>query len=430
MHLLKTITNIKTGMKNRKNSPLYRYWILSIFILPSICFGQNTPHDLPNFPFLKMEENYIKFPGDSSGFEKLYSKFDKVIFEGEGQVNLLHMGGSHVQAGVFSERMRTHFETIQPSLNSFRGFLFPFRMAATNNPSNYSVSYSGSWEYCRNVEKKKTCNLGLSGIMVKTNSPGASININFDQDPPEEPFTRLVVFQDTDSSSFEFTPMATYSHVDINQENGTVTYHFDSPQDSLSARIIKTNEKQDHFTLYGLKFESDLPGFAYNAVGINGASVPSYLRCQLLSKQSGALNLDLALFAIGINDAYGTKFSPSNFKANYRDLIAELRLENPEMQIIFITNNDSYYRRRYVNRNGLLVREAMIELAKEYNAGVWDLFEVMGGLESIKTWEEYGLAKSDKIHFTREGYELAGDLLFSAIVTSYENHLQQLKKNE
>ena len=71
----------------------------------------------------------------------------------------------------------------------------------------------------------------------------------------------------------------------------------------------------------------------------------------------------------------------------------------------------------------------MIELAKKHNAAVWDLFTIMGGLDSISQWNGFGLAQNDKIHFTREGYQLVGNLLFSAIVKSYEYHIRASSTN-
>ena len=65
----------------------------------------------------------------------------------------------------------------------------------------------------------------------------------------------------------------------------------------------------------------------------------------------------------------------------------------------------------------------MYELAQEHQGAVWDLFEIMGGYQSIKKWELAGLAKRDKIHFTRKGYEFQADLMFDAIKRSYGDYL-------
>ena len=67
----------------------------------------------------------------------------------------------------------------------------------------------------------------------------------------------------------------------------------------------------------------------------------------------------------------------------------------------------------------------MQKLALKYGGGVWDMYGLMGGLGSIKQWEKAGLAKRDKIHFTKAGYETVGDLLFEALIKSYNDYLEQ-----
>ena len=77
-----------------------------------------------------------------------------------------------------------------------------------------------------------------------------------------------------------------------------------------------------------------------------------------------------------------------------------------------------------VNPNGLIVEQAFMELGKQHNAAVWDQFDVMGGLYSMKDWENAGLAQRDKIHFTGDGYKLIGDLLYNALISRYLEHVK------
>ena len=69
-----------------------------------------------------------------------------------------------------------------------------------------------------------------------------------------------------------------------------------------------------------------------------------------------------------------------------------------------------------------------MEMAKKYNAAVWDQFDLMGGLNSMKEWEEAGLAKKDKVHFTHEGYKVLGDLLYNAFIDRYIEHIKSTAK--
>ena len=105
-----------------------------------------------------------------------------------------------------------------------------------------------------------------------------------------------------------------------------------------------------------------------------------------------------------------------------------IRRVNPDCALLFVTNNDSFKKIRknkyQVNLNGPVVEEAFMEMGKDYNAAVWNQFDIMGGLGSMQEWENAGLAKKDKVHFTNEGYELLGDLLYNALISRYIEHIK------
>ena len=158
--------------------------------------------------------------------------------------------------------------------------------------------------------------------------------------------------------------------------------------DSIVFRITKFDTSSSVFSLYGMRLQNENNGITYHSVGVNGASVPSYLKCEHLPIQLEEINPDLVIFSIGINDAYSPGFSKQKFIQNYDSLIQIVRKINPKAAILFTTNNDSYYKRKYPNKRALVVKEAMYELADKHSCSVWDLFEIMGGLNSISIWQE------------------------------------------
>ena len=192
------------------------------------------------------------------------------------------------------------------------------------------------------------------------------------------------------------------------------------------------------FTLQGVLLENGLPGISVHGVGVNGASVPSYLRCDDFERDLRLIRPDLIIFGIGINDAADKDFDVSMFKRNYDELIRVIKRVNPDCALLFVTNNDSYKRvkvskkktRYEVNPNGLLVEQAFMELGKKHNAAVWDQFDVMGGLRSMQDWEYAGLAQKDKVHFTSDGYKLIGDLLYNAFISRYVEHVKATAKQQ
>ena len=193
--------------------------------------------------------------------------------------------------------------------------------------------------------------------------------------------------------------------------------------DSLTIQIYRKKDIPSNFSFFGLLLDNENNGISYHSIGVNGASVKSYLRCIDFEQQLSLIQPDLVIFSIGINDAYEEDFSKESFYNNYDTLIQKIKSINPNTAILLTTNNDSYYMRKYPNKRALEVREKMLQLAQNKDLALWDMFQVMGGLNSIKDWQKNKLAKNDLIHLTYDGYNLIGDLLFDAFMKSYINYI-------
>ena len=102
---------------------------------------------------------------------------------------------------------------------------------------------------------------------------------------------------------------------------------------------------------------------------------------------------------------------------------------NPKCAILLTVPNDSYYRRKYLNRNIAREREVIIELAEKYKMPVWDFYGIMGELGSSKVWNKNGLMQADLVHFTGLGYHLKGTLLIDAFLKFMDQMevIEQLK---
>ncbi|MFN8394120.1 MAG: GDSL-type esterase/lipase family protein [Bacteroidia bacterium] len=387
---------------------------------------QDYPYALNVYPFLHLDKNQLTFPGDPNAFEPLFAKMDKVLYEGKGQVQVVHIGGSHLQADMWSDRMRQRLQHFFPGVEATRGLLFPFNMAHTNNPYNYHTEYTGNWESCRNVQWNKACTLGLTGISATTHDSLCRIKVFFrGADYPQYEFNRVRVFMDLDSSSYSVSVVnpGVTSQASTDSALGYTAFQLGAFQTSLELEIRKTAPGQNHFTFYGISLESEDPGFVYSAIGVNGAATKSYLRCNLFEQHLRAVKPDLVIFSVGINDANTSEFDSHMFERNYDSLLTRVRRAVPGSTILFTTNNDTYYLKKYPNRNAEKVRVSMLKIAKKHNAAVWDLFEIMGGLGSIKEWIAAGLANQDKIHLLKPGYELVADMLFNALMQAYDQHL-------
>ena len=409
--------------------------------LPSFAQIESLLKPVDDLVFANFDRNQLLYPGDSLAMERFFTKMDSVLFLGKGNVSIMHIGGSHVQAGVFTQQFRNDLLGITPDLIGGQYFIFPFAAGGTNNPSHYRVSSTGTWDYCRNAVRKETDKrMGLAGAAITTSDVNASVSIvsrerRLSAFSPNYEFKKvtLIGFSETEN----VTPVLGYKGTTIKgiHDASQDTYTFLLPALTDSVNIF-FESMQGEFTLTGMLLENGMPGISVHGVGVNGAAVPSYLRCDDFERDLKLIRPDLVIFGIGINDAAGTDFDVEQFKRNYDELIRIIKRVNPDCALLFVTNNDSFkYVRvrkrkgRYeVNTNGFLVEKAFLELGKKYNAAVWDQFDVMGGLYSMRNWENAGLAQKDKVHFTSEGYKLIGDLLYNALISRYIEHVKATAK--
>ncbi len=416
---------------NMKNNNIYGI-IIALLLLPSIVRAQymQYPFEQSYYSMIRYDSNKLKIDNESANFNVFNSKLEKLISNGDGQINIVQYGGSHIQADVFSGECRSRFQSFEGGQNAGRGFVFPYRLAHTNTPYGYYFRYTGSWESCRNTQKKKTCDMGMAGITAITHDSLSTLTLLIEpENDLDYSFNSIKIYHNTDSTSFDIIIDSTlWSSKKLFKEEGYTEFKLIDYTDSLNIKFVQLDTNQRFFQLFGMYINNDFPGIVYHNLGINGAATRSFLRCNRMTKELKSIKPDLVIFGIGINDAYGKNFHQNKFEKNYDSLVARVLEANPNCAIVFATNNDSYYRKRYVNRNGITVQESMYKLAKKHNAAVWDMFEIMGGLNSVVLWQRAHLSKRDKIHFTRTGYILLGDMLFEAIIENYGDFLQ--KKNK
>jgi lysophospholipase L1-like esterase len=210
-------------------------------------------------------------------------------------------------------------------------------------------------------------------------------------------------------------------------DKGFAEFVLKAPLDQITIAFEKNNPSQTGFTLQGLTFESDNRGMQYHSLGINGAEVTSFLR-NSLEPQLQLLNPDLVIISLGTNDAYMAEFDEKAFKRNYGTLIQRIKKASPQASILLTTPGDCYRSRKYANYNNVKAVKQIMDLAEETGCAVWNFYEIMGGLRSINQWYDNGLATKDKIHLTKKGYTLQGDLLYEALKYDYTKYTAKHSK--
>ena len=407
---------------------------LTISVLAALLCAVLPAQELPRAeiaqqpPCVHVDRSGLHFPGSRDAQDHFYGLLDSLMAGSGRSVNIWHVGGSHVQAGHFSYRLQERLTTMADSLKGERGFIFPYRIAKTNSDKSFRTSFTGEWLSAMAASTHKDLNprFGIMGIAAQTSDSLATVGIglNISADTLWR-FNRFRILGYASSPDVRPYLVSGSDTLDFVIDTETQSYLFDLPAETDTVTIGFHIPEGQSFTLTGTEPISGRKGINYYCSGVNGARLTTWLeQCPDLPRDLQLVKPDLAIFAVGINDSAckAVDFKPEVFKENYRRLIRLIREQSPDCAFIFITNNDSY---RYISRgmtynhNGPTVQKAMFELAKEYGAAVWDVYDIMGGKDSVIKWRNAGLVKSDRLHFTQEGYVLLGDMLYNALVDDY-----------
>ncbi len=405
-------------MKQRKK--IYRLLIV-VFVVQNILVYSQT--DISNYKFIQPEFNKLYFSSDSSSFMGLFKKLDSLKNGEAMRVNMVHMGGSHVQGGIWSNTFLGDFQT---SFGMHGGgyFTFPYKMAKTNSQPYSSSFTNGKWKRCRFIGKEQCIPIGMNGLSLITNDSANYFGVTLTKHSYCQNANTVKVYHNF-NPSFDFSLvkkfMSNYSRED-NRDLGYTRFTLLYPTDSVSFELIRLDTLLKDFILYGVSLENDLnPGFYLAGLGANGASSSSFLRCTNLSGQLATIKPNLVILSLGVNDTQSSGFEKDDYIEHYDSLIVALKKANPSVAIILTTTTDNFIKRKSSNQLTITARDAMFELMQKHNVAVWDLFTLMGGYKSMIKWNKAGLAARDKVHFTAKGYLILGHLMFDAVNKSYAN---------
>src|SRR5260221_617003 len=179
-------------MKKRDMTGKGSLSILLVVFLSNCLLAQDTIHveQETRYDFINDQQNEIVNSITLSVFfEKLYQlKKNK-----KGTVNIVHIGDSHIQADFLTNSVR---QLLQKQFgNAGRGFVFPGRIARTNEPQNIYTSSEANWEAKRIVFTDQPLPIGLGASTVRTIQPDAKFLVRTVDGPQlDYSFNQVSVF--------------------------------------------------------------------------------------------------------------------------------------------------------------------------------------------------------------------------------------------
>ncbi len=416
----------------------WKFLLLLVFSFPSL--SQKNVFDSvsiaskitysKNLNFIDFKTNELEF----YSLDVIKPFFEKLNKSSQQQVRILHFGDSHVQFDQGAGVIRNTFQDLFGF--SGRGFVFPYAAAGTHSAYDYKTTSTGKWSSSRNVSKEINYPLGISGATINTTDSTAGFTIEFYNSSPElEVVDKLNLFLKLSDSSYHLKYRLSESSEWISIPISTSPFSSNYVEVNLPGRldkflefqVNKTDSLQKEFELYGIQLVSSKnKGVLYNSVGINGASLLSFLKQDLLKEQIVQVKPDLVILDYGTNDLAGGKFDSIYFINNLTKSIDRIRSVLPDVTIIIPSVQDFT-----VNGKNIIVTGECSNFirgfARQKNLVFYDYFWISGAKKSMKKWLNSSMAQSDQVHLTKSGYVLKGQLYGNAILNSYARYLANPK---
>lgn len=215
------------------------------------------------------------------------------------------------------------------------------------------------------------------------------------------------------------------SSVFINKKSVPYSSTFTLPHISNNITICAENKasKLKEYSLDGVILENDRPGLIYSNIGVNGAKISDYLKYPLFFEQLPLLNPDLIIISFGTNESYG-KWSAPYFMSQTQEFVDKIKAKNPKAIILIMSPPPSLARKNALNT---FIDSYAKTLEKMNNCVYWNLLAKLGGSEVplSNTFAEF-MAR-DKVHYTKEGYEMQGELFLTDFMFAYANYVKNRK---
>ena len=401
---------------------------LNLFCFEDYCHIDSSVKN--QYPFISFEKNNFQFYSERSpNWEHLYKNLDKLNKGEFAKLNFYHIGGSHIQADIYSHDFRTFLQSNWTNAPGERGIVFPLSVAKTNNPANYTISSPNYWTSYRSVvHRPANIDYGVMGVAMTCHDSVINFYFKHNRTTVKPDFCHLRVYHNKGELPYDlnFGPdEILIEHIVQNEQLGYTDIYFADPLSEMDLQFSRRTSELLDLEIYGFQFMNDEPGISYTSIGINGAGLYTYLANKNFEEQLALYPPDFFAFSVGTNDGNVPydQFDPLVYKNNLEKMMQKVLRANPKCAILLTVPNDSYYHRKYLNRNIAREREVIIELAQQYQMPVWDFYGIMGELGSSKTWYRQGLMQSDMVHFTSIGYHLKGALLIDA----FEKYLEQME---
>jgi lysophospholipase L1-like esterase len=368
-------------------------------------------------------------PGNQSALKQFY----EALLNGEAKdqvLRVLHYGDSQIEMDRITSYLR---QTLQQVFGGSGPGLQP----ALQVIPSYSVRQANGGEWIRYAlwgEDSIRAKHRRYGIMLNYstfNSSDAQINFKPGRDALEHSAQyeriRVLVGKNTEDLSVSLSVHGK-SMGSKKVGAGTPFEILDWDLEKPATHITLTFSGGGNPEIYGIALDGS-NGIAVDNLPMRGCSGTIFRQADsvLLKRALDSLDVRLIILEFGGNvmPVVHSQDVAERYGSNFGRQIRYLKNLRPEACILVVGIADMSTRvKGQLQTYPFLkeVRDALKNSALSEGAAYWDMYQSMGGDNSMPQWVKSGLAGSDYIHFTQAGAEKIAEMLSEAILNDYHEY--------
>jgi lysophospholipase L1-like esterase len=383
-----------------------------------ISYFESEPGGKPNAPSILLQGKKTPITGNT---RQLHFFFDALKNAKSKIVRVAHYGDSAIEGDLITsdirEKMQSRFGGNGVGWLGITSQDITFRMTTKHSFSQ------GNWE---------------TAALYLSNPKGLPLGISGEACVPKG--NAWVQYETTTMRRYlkDFSLVRLYY---ANAKNSTINYSFDNgakqtvalkPGIALQELILKPSSRAksikiefplaDQAYFYGVSLENE-PGLYIDNFplrGNTGVDLGS-LQVGLLKEFSKYLDYKLIILEFGLNIAGSRNTDYSWYEKEMVKMIKNLKSAFPNTSFLMISIHDKSMKKGsgFVTDPTILkLLETQKNIAREADVAIWNLFEAMGGENSMPNWVNANppLAFKDFIHFNDQGAKKVADMLTDALL--------------
>lgn len=382
--------------------------------------------------------------GDHSALDHFFDALQNISSEPKS-IRVLHYGDSQIEGDRISDYLRLKFQSMfggeGPGLIS----LMPVAPSVVNK-----ISWSSSWDrYPIFAGKDKRVKHNNFGVMAHF-SRFSNYKALSDTSSYVSSWLKIVTSKNGGAKAASYKKVKlfyggaqTKTYAEL-YENGSL-----SASDSLNTggtfnvKEYTLNQGpllhefrfkgKDSPDFYGISLESD-KGVMVDNMGLRGSSGTFFNQISYgqLKQFYDYLNVKFIILQFGGNALpyIKDKTQADNFGRYLNAQIVTIKKLAPQASILVIGPADMSVKEGadYVTHPQLEnLRDAIRKAAFDNNCAFFDMYDCMGGRNSMVSWVDQKIAATDYIHFSPGGARKIATLLYSALINDYNNYIKAKK---